>query len=144
MRWVCSVLTLAIAMLVGNYACADEGKAVPDGVPHHPPAAGPMDMFRFEHMKGLNLTDEQKTKLEAVKKEYMSKFEEHKTKADKLHKEGDSLRKEVRGKIGEILTDEQKEKLKEVKKEFAKHRKGGRWAEKVEKVEKVEKIEKTN
>ena len=85
MRVVSSLLALAVSlMIVGNVLAADEAPARQGRRPQRP-AADQWDMF-----KGLNLTDDQKAKVEEIKKEYAPKV------------------KEARQKMESILTDEQK------------------------------------
>ncbi len=100
MRVVSAVLALAMSLTIIGGVLADEGKKGPEGKHPQGPMWGPMDMF-----KDLNLTDEQKAKVEALKTEYGPKFKEQWTKMGDLHKE-------MKGKVDAILTPEQKEQLK--------------------------------
>lgn len=84
------LFALAVSLVVaGNLMAADkEKKPRPDGR-HAQFSQFPM-IERLANVKGLNLTDDQKTKLEALKKEYQPK------------------NKEARAKLDSIVTDEQK------------------------------------
>ena len=94
MKVVSTVLALFVSLLiVGNLSAADEKKSHEGKRPPNP-TMDRMEMFQGM-VKGLNLTDEQKTKFESLKKEYGPKF------------------KEGWKDMGGILTDEQKKAREE-------------------------------
>jgi Spy/CpxP family protein refolding chaperone len=74
----------------------------------------------------LDLTAEQKEKIEALKTQYAPKAKALREKAETLRKETQALIEEARPKFSEILTDEQKQKLKEALTPRAGGRRGGR------------------
>jgi Spy/CpxP family protein refolding chaperone len=128
MRVVSMVLAVAVSlMMIGKVSAADDQKG-PEGTRPHRPMIGQWDM-----LKGLDLTADQKAKLEELKKEYGPKFKEARQKADSILTEDQKkARSEARkaaqaaGKKGpEVwkdaqaamkLTDEQKAKLAEARK----------------------------
>jgi Spy/CpxP family protein refolding chaperone len=77
-------------------------------------------------VKKLDLTAEQKEKVDALKKEYAPKVKALREKMESLRKESQALLDEARPKFTEILTDEQKEKLKESLGPRGGMRRGGR------------------
>jgi Spy/CpxP family protein refolding chaperone len=131
MRFATAMLALAVSIvMVGNLWAAEE-KTRPQ--PPHP--MGLMMFERLETMKGLNLTDDQKAKLDALKKEYGPKLKEAQAKTDGIltadqKKARDEAIKEAQtsGKRGrEVwegvqaamkLTDEQKTKMAEARREM--------------------------
>lgn len=83
---------------------------------------------RAEFDRRLNLTTEQKTKLESIKAEEHKKLAPIKTKIQKKHEEMKQLikseleiKKESMKKFETILTDEQKAELDKMKKEMYEH-----------------------
>jgi Spy/CpxP family protein refolding chaperone len=137
MRVVTAMLALAVSLaIVGNLWAAEEKKAPERGRPG--PGGfmgGPMLLDQIGKMKGMNLTDEQKTKLEALKKEYDPKLKEAHDKMDSILtpeqkkardeamkardeaiKAGKSARDAREGFRGLKLTDEQREKMGEAMK----------------------------
>lgn len=128
MKAVTTMLALAVSLvIVGNLSAAEEKRA-PEG--RHPHQA---TMDRWAMLQGVNLTDDQKAKVEAVKQEYGAKFKEDRGKIDSIlteaqRKARDEAVKAARaaGKRGEevwtaakaavTLTDEQKAKMAEVRK----------------------------
>jgi Spy/CpxP family protein refolding chaperone len=135
MRTVSTVLALAVSlMIVGNLSAADEKKG-PEGRHPRGPAMERGDLFPAEMLiKGLNLTDDQKAKFEALKKEYGPKLKESWQKADSVltadqkkareeavkaakaaDKKGPEVWKDAHAAVK--LTDEQKAKMAEIQKE---------------------------
>ncbi len=122
MRIVASVLALAVALTFVGKVLADDQPAPKQ---HHHAMVGPWDM-----LKGLNLTDDQKAKVKALRKEYGPKFhaaadsvltDEQKTaRADAIKaakaegKKGAEAHKAVANAVK--LTDDQKCKIKEAMK----------------------------
>ncbi len=122
MRFVASVLALAVALtIVGKLSAADD-QTTPAKSHHHGMMA-PWDM-----LKGLTLTDEQKAKVKEVGKEYRPKFkaaldsvltdEQKKAREDAVNAakaDGKKGREVVKAGAQAVkLTDEQKAKMKEV------------------------------
>ena len=69
MRVVSAMLALAVSLvLVGNLLAADEKKAPAEQEPRNRAING------LEFLRGLNLSDDQKAKVEEIKKEYAPKF----------------------------------------------------------------------
>jgi len=128
MRTVRTVLALAVSLIiVGNLSAAEE-KRGPEG--KHPHQA---TMDRWAMLDGVNLTDDQKAKVEAIKREYAPKFkeawgkhdgilteEQRKTRDEAMKaakasgKRGEDVRKDVEAAVN--LTDEQKAKMAEARK----------------------------
>ena len=120
MRFVASVLALAMAFAIVGKLSADE-KACPTTKPRHHATAA------WDMLKGLNLTDEQKATVKELKKEYRPRFkaaidsvltaDQTKARDDAMKtakaegKKGHELWQAVRQAVK--LTDEQKAKLKE-------------------------------
>jgi Spy/CpxP family protein refolding chaperone len=76
MRVVSCVFALAVSLMIaGNLLAADE-KTAPEGRHGHRPMMGPGDVIPDQMLKGLKLTDEQKAKVEALRKEYGPKLKE--------------------------------------------------------------------
>jgi Spy/CpxP family protein refolding chaperone len=131
MRLATAVLALGVSLvIVGNLWAAEEKTR-----PERARPLGFMMFERLESIKGLNLTDQQKGKIDALKKEYGSKLKEGQAKMDGIltaeqKKARDEAIKaaEVSGKRGrEVwegvqsamkLTDEQKAKIAETRKEI--------------------------
>lgn len=132
MKIVSTVLALFVSLLiVGNLSAADEKKGHEGKRPPHA-TMDRMEMLQGM-LKGLNLTDEQKTKVEALKKEYGPKFKEGSQGMDgiltdeqkKAREEAVKAAKEAGKKGPEVweaakaavkLTDEQKAKMAENRK----------------------------
>jgi Spy/CpxP family protein refolding chaperone len=132
MRAARVVLILAVALLVASSALAGPKKGE-QKQPKNPPKCPAAD--RIEKMlAGITLTDEQKAKLEEIKKEYGPKFveaaekmgsvftdEQKKARAEaaKTAKAAGKKGKEIQEAIASAtkLGDEQKTKLDEVKKQ---------------------------
>jgi Spy/CpxP family protein refolding chaperone len=95
MRAVSCVFALAVSLLAVGSLLAAEEKASHEGR-HHRPMMDPGAMFPDRMLKGLCLTDEQKAKVETLKKEYTPKL------------------KEAWQKVDGVLTDEQKKARNEV------------------------------
>ena len=120
MRFVASVLALAMAFAIVGKLSADE-KACSTTKPQ------PHTVAAWDMLKGLNLTDEQQAKVKELKKEYRPKFkaaidsaltaDQKKARDDAMKtakaesKKGHELWQAVRQAVK--LTDEQKAKLKE-------------------------------
>jgi Spy/CpxP family protein refolding chaperone len=121
MKFVAGVLALAVAFAMVGKLSADD-KSCPTSKPQRHAMAGPWDL-----LKGLNLTDDQKAQVKALRKEYMPKFkaaadniltdEQKKARDDavKAAKAEGKKRGEVMKAAHEAvkLTDEQKTKMKE-------------------------------
>ena len=69
-----TALGLAVSLLIAGSLWAAEEKQCPAGKHPHPPM--PMLEHLDKALKGLNLTEDQKSQWEAVKKEYGPKFKE--------------------------------------------------------------------
>lgn len=129
LRVASTVLALVVALMIAGNLSAAEQKRRHDG-----PRGGQSGVDRVDMMlKGLTLSDEQKTKIDAVKKEYAPKFKENGEKFDGiLTAEQKKARKDAvdaakaagkgRREIWEAgtaavkLTDEQKAKMAEAMK----------------------------
>jgi Spy/CpxP family protein refolding chaperone len=84
MRVVSAVFALAVSLImVGNLLAADE-KPTREGNRPHRPAMERGDLFGGEMLKGLNLTDDQKAKVDDLKKEYGPKLKEAWEKTDAI------------------------------------------------------------
>jgi Spy/CpxP family protein refolding chaperone len=134
MRVVTTVLTLAVSLvIVGNLLAAEE-KGRSEGRRPHRPMMGQEDILPAPFLKGLNLTDDQKAKLDTLKKEYAPKFKEGWEKmqsvltADQKKARDEAVKAaEASGKTGRDafraahdavkLTDEQKAKMDQVRKD---------------------------
>lgn len=103
------VALVAVSLFAANLLAADEAKETKKHKGHPPAQMHASQLDQMLALKELELTDEQKAKLKAVKEEYAPKFQ--------------ALVKEVRGKVDEILTPEQKEQLKKAR--AKKERAGG-------------------
>lgn len=139
MKILSSVLTLALALTVCAKAYSAEGEKAPRGK-RGPGAMGMMGGGVFLP-RNLELTDEQKTKIEAIRKEAREANEkiltDEQKKAlkeamekrsreafqsvrssftDEQKTKMEDLRKSTRAKIMEVLTTEQKEKLEKAEK----------------------------
>jgi Spy/CpxP family protein refolding chaperone len=112
MKILSSVLTLALALTVCAKAYSAEGEKAPRGK-RGPGAMGMMGGGVFLP-RNMELTDEQKTKIEAIRKEAREANEKILTDEQKTKME--DLRKSTRAKIMEVLTTEQKEKLEKAEK----------------------------
>lgn len=128
MKVVSMVLALAVSLvMVGQLSAGDDQKAREGRRPRHP-MAGPWMM-----LKGLNLTADQKAKVEEIKKAYAPKFKEGRKKfesilteeqqkaraearkaAEAAGKKGREVWQEVRAVVK--LTDQQKAQLDEARK----------------------------
>jgi Spy/CpxP family protein refolding chaperone len=81
---VSSLLALAVSLLfAGNLLAADE-KAPQEGRHSHRPMMEMGDLFQGHMLKSLNLTDDQKAKVEALKKEYEPKFKEGRERTESI------------------------------------------------------------
>jgi Spy/CpxP family protein refolding chaperone len=125
MKFVASLLALAVAFTVVGKLSADDAPAKPK---HHG-MAGP-----FEMLKGLDLTADQKAKVKEVGKEFHSKMkaaadsiltdEQKKARDEAIKsakdagKKGREIQKAAREAVK--LTDEQKAKMKDAMKPVAK------------------------
>jgi len=79
MRVASAMLALAVSfLLAGNLWAADAPK--PPKEKHHHPKMEQVDVFQTDAIKGLTLTDEQKTKLENLKKEFEPKLKDARQK----------------------------------------------------------------
>jgi Spy/CpxP family protein refolding chaperone len=130
MRWLTGVLALAVSLLVVSQVMAQERP------PRGPRGPRPMMMIdRIERMEALNLTADQKTKLETLKKELGPKAKEAAEKmegvltaeqkkargeaiaeARKARKSPEETRKAAQDAVK--LTDEQKKAQGEARKAF--------------------------
>jgi Spy/CpxP family protein refolding chaperone len=131
MRLVSTVLAVSVSlMMVGSLSAAEEHKAPQGRRPARPMAA------QWEMLKSLDLTADQKAKLEELKKEYGPKFKEVWQKMDSILTEDQKKARaearktaEAAGKKGPEVwkaaqaavnpTDEQKAKLAEARKAMA-------------------------
>ena len=129
MRVISTVLALAVSLvLVGSLSATEEKKG-----PKHKHPRGPM-VQRWEMFRGLNLTEDQKSKMAELRKEYGSKFKEAwkkmdtvlteeqrtaRTEAMKVAKEAGEKTREAWKKVKDAvkLTDVQKTKMAELRKE---------------------------
>jgi Spy/CpxP family protein refolding chaperone len=132
MRAVCGMLALVVSLaVVGNLWAAEE-KSHKDGK-HQRPGMDRMEVLPEQMLKGLNLTDDQKTKVEALKKEYGPKVKDAWQKTESVltedqkkargeamkaakaaGKKGPEAFKDVQAAVK--LTDEQKAKMDEARK----------------------------
>lgn len=97
-----TLLTLAIVLTFPLTAAAFPGG--------HGPGSEEHQKHRIERLtKELNLTDEQKTQVEAIFKEQHDKFK--------------ALREETHAKLGTVLSPEQMTRMEELKKQRWEHRK---------------------
>lgn len=128
MRIARTMLALAVSLvIVGNLSAAEE-KRGPEG--KHPRQAM---MEHWAMLRGVNLTDDQKAKVDSVKQEYGPKFKEARGKIDAIlteeqrkardeavktakaaGKRGDEVWKDAKAAV--TLTDEQKAKMAEARK----------------------------
>ncbi len=135
MRAICSLLAVVVSLAVVGNLWAGEEKSQKEGKHPRHPAMDRGDMVLPPQMlKGLNLTDEQKTKVDALKKEYGAKFKDAWKKAGDIvtadqkkardealkaakeaGKKGPDVRKDVEAAMK--LTDEQKAKMADARKE---------------------------
>ena len=76
MRVVSTVFALAVSLMIGGNLLAADEKTAPEGGRHHHSMMGQWNAFPDQMLKGLNLTDDQKAKVEALKKEYAPKLKE--------------------------------------------------------------------
>jgi Spy/CpxP family protein refolding chaperone len=132
MRVVSTMLALAVSLwMAGNLFAADQKKGH-EGREGRNPGRSMLEQWEGR-LKAVNLTDDQKTKWEAIKKEYAPKIKDIAEKREKLltpeqkkareeamkavrtaGKKRDEARKEVEAAVK--LTDEQKAKMAEVRK----------------------------
>jgi len=129
MKTACTVLALVATLLIANTAGAAGGKKKANkdtGIPYYQTVD--------KYLKPVTLTDDQKSKLDALKKDYESKFKDIYAKQDVLtpeqKKAGEEARKaaKVEGKKGKELsaaydaaakeTDDQKSQKKEAEKQL--------------------------
>ena len=76
MRVVNAMLALAVSLALVGSLWAGEGPKPPKGKHHGHPRMEQRDVFQTEAIKGLSLTDDQKSKFENLKKEYEPKLKE--------------------------------------------------------------------
>jgi len=119
MNRILAIMALSLLLTAGN-TYAHCGKC---GVGDAPKAAGTdakMDMGAMvaekteKLTKELNLTDDQKTKVQAILQEKMTKKQ---AIMDEKHKAMDALHEEFKTKLGAILTPEQMKTWEEMKKD---------------------------
>jgi Spy/CpxP family protein refolding chaperone len=138
MKAVRTILALTVSLvIVGNLSAAEERRG-PEG--KHPRQAM---MERWAVLNGVDLTDDQKAKVEEVKKEYGPKFKEARGNRDSMLTEDQQKARDeavqaakAAGKRGEevrmaakaavTLTDEQKAKMADVRKDVQALRKEAR------------------
>ena len=118
MRVASAVLALVVSLAVVGSLLADEGTGKKDKAKDKAAWTPPFPM-----LKGLNLSDEQKNQLDALKKDYQPKLDERKllesiltpeqkAKLAEAKKQMGPIYREYREKIMAVLTPEQQEQLK--------------------------------
>lgn len=115
MKKILLTLMCATALVVSANANAKDKKDFPNGEPP-----------RHERMadklaRDLNLTAEQKTQADKIRKDGREKVKPLMEKMKKIHEEMDKLREDNMKEFEKILTPEQQEKFAQIKAEMKKH-----------------------
>jgi Spy/CpxP family protein refolding chaperone len=135
MKTVLTALALIVSLSIAGRVSADMGKKIDEGK-----LADKATARMMAFMKGLDLSDEQKTSIKAVNKEFAAKFKQIIVKADGIYtpdqkkardqaikaavaakKKGKELTKAIKESV--TLTNEQRAKMDDIAKEAAKLRK---------------------
>jgi Spy/CpxP family protein refolding chaperone len=134
MKAVLTALALIVSFSIAGLVSADVGRKIDEGK-----LADKATARMMAFMKGLDLSEEQKTSIKAVNKEFAGKFKQIIAKVDGVYtaeqrrardqaikaaiaakKKGKELSKAIKGSV--TLTSEQKAKMDEIAKEAAKLR----------------------
>lgn len=115
MKKILLTLMCATALVMSANANAKEKRDFPNGEPP-----------RHERMadklaQDLNLTAEQKTQADKIRKDGREKVKPLMEKVKKIHEEMDKLREDNMKEFEKILTPEQQEKFAQIKAEMKKH-----------------------